>query len=124
MRWFIKSLKNYANFKGRARRKEFWMFKLYFIITVGIALIIDGILAISFGWPAPYFTLFTVISLIIPQLSLIVRRLHDSNNSGWNALIYIIPFLGDLLILLFACLKSDPDENQYGVNPKTKKKTR
>lgn len=124
MQWYIKVLKQYADFKGRARRKEFWMFSLInFIIIMalqtvmfavggmdpeagGIALAIAGLL------------LLYALAVFIPSLAVSVRRLHDTNRSGWWLLIGLIPLIGAVVLIIFYVQDSQPGSNQYGENPK------
>jgi len=119
MKWFLKVVKdNYANFKGRAQRKEFWMFQLFAIIFGILLVIIDGITGSldpisGYGLFSGVFTL----ALIIPTIAVGVRRLHDTGRSGWWYFAVIVPLLG-LIVLVFWCFDSDKDENKYGENPK------
>jgi uncharacterized membrane protein YhaH (DUF805 family) len=107
MHWYTDVLKKYAVFDGRARREEFWMFTLFnIIISLGIALI-----------AAPLYLLYSLI-VLLPHLAVTVRRLHDTARNGWWLLIVLIPLVGPIMILVFIALDSDPEENQYGANPK------
>jgi uncharacterized membrane protein YhaH (DUF805 family) len=107
MHWYTDVLKKYAVFDGRARREEFWMFTLFnLIISLGIALI-----------AAPLYLLYSLI-VLLPHLAVTVRRLHDTARNGWWLLIVLIPLVGPIMILVFTALDSDPEENQYGANPK------
>jgi uncharacterized membrane protein YhaH (DUF805 family) len=119
MKWFLKVVKdNYANFKGRAQRKEFWMFNLFAFVFGILLVIIDGITG-SLD-PISGFGLFSgvfVLALIIPTIAVGIRRLHDTGRSGWWYLLSIIPLLG-LIVLVFWCFDSDSEENKYGKNPK------
>lgn len=119
MKWFLKVVRdNYANFKGRAQRKEFWMFQLFAFIFAILLVIIDGITGSldpisGFGLFSGIFTL----ALIIPTIAVGVRRLHDTGRSGWWYFAILIPLLG-LIVLIFWCFDSDSEENKYGENPK------
>jgi len=119
MKWFLKVVRdNYANFKGRAQRKEFWMFQLFAFIFAILLVIIDGITGSldpisGFGLFSGIFTL----ALIIPTIFVSVRRLHDTGRSGWWYFALLIPLLG-LIVLIFCCFDSDSEENKYGENPK------
>ncbi|MGM8226095.1 DUF805 domain-containing protein [Cellvibrio sp. ARAG 10.3] len=111
MEYFLGAYKKYADFTGRARRQEFWMFVLFYII-VGIVLgIIDGILGMRILGG-----LFWLGSLI-PALAIGARRLHDTGRSGWWQLLYIIPLIGLIIMIVFLVQDSQPD-NEYGPNPK------
>lgn len=112
MDWYVGVLKKYAVFEGRARRKEYWMFYLFnAIISVGVVLI-DGFIGsdiVSVLYP---------LAVLIPALAVTVRRLHDTNRSGWWLFIGLIPLVGGIIVLVFTLQDSDPYENDFGPNPK------
>ena len=119
MNWYLKVLKEYANFNGRARRKEYWMFTLFNIIFGGIAMILDSVFGIAIegvGY-GPLYGVY-VLLLFIPGLAVAVRRLHDIGKSGWMILIALIPVIGAIWILVLMVTDSNPGENLYGANPK------
>lgn len=107
--WFKKCLRKYATFQGRARRKEYWYCNLMVIIIYIVAAIIDGILGTD-GVIAS----LAILALFIPLLSVMVRRLHDINKSGWWYWISIIPLIGGILLLVWMCTDTNPNTNQYG----------
>ncbi|MDM1296025.1 DUF805 domain-containing protein [Sphingobacterium sp. N143] len=119
---FLKVVRdNYANFEGRARRKEYWMFVLaQIVLYIGLA-IIGGIFSvISDTLGNLVFGLISLLSLalLIPGLAVTVRRLHDTNKSGWFILVALIPFVGGLYLLYLEILEGDKGPNQYGPDPK------
>ena len=119
MSWYLEVLKKYAVFNGRARRKEYWFFFLFSIIITIVLSIIDvaaGSLDAKTG--LGLFTGIYTLAILIPSLAVSVRRLHDTDRSGWWLLISLIPIIGGLVILVFVVLDSDPAENRYGANPK------
>ena len=119
MNWYLKVLKQYADFKGRARRKEYWMFILFNIIFGGIAMILDSVFGIAIegvGY-GPLYGVYVLV-LFIPGLAVAVRRLHDIGKSGWMILIALIPVIGAIWILVLMVTDSNPGENLYGANPK------
>lgn len=121
MDWYLKVIKNYAGFSGRARRKEYWMFALFNIIFCLAAAILDNILGTTFDLPYVYYGLIYLLyglAMFIPSLAVIVRRLHDTGKSGWMILIGLIPFIGGIWLLVLMCIDSDTEENKYGVCPK------
>jgi uncharacterized membrane protein YhaH (DUF805 family) len=119
MNWYLKVLKQYADFNGRARRKEYWMFVLFNMIFAIVAMILDNVLGIAMegiGY-GPLYGLY-VLAIIIPSIAVGVRRLHDIGKSGWMYLITFIPLIGPFWLLLLMTTDSNPGENQYGENPK------
>ncbi len=119
MNWYLEVLKKYAVFGGRARRKEYWYFFLFNILISIVLGIIDGMTG-SFSSEAGIGLLGGLYSfaVLIPGIAVSVRRLHDTNRSGWWLLIALVPFIGAIVLLVFMVQDSQPDENQYGPNPK------
>lgn len=113
MSWFLKCLRNYLTFSGRARRKEYWMFTLFGTIFGIVFAIIDGVLD-----SYPLFSFFFGLAILLPSIAVAVRRLHDTGKSGAWYLISLIPFVGGIVLLVFTCMDSDPGRNRYGANPK------
>lgn len=113
MDWFLLALKKYATFSGRSRRKEYWMFTLFYVIfAIGVA-ILDGIL----GSPGILGAILA-LGLFIPSLSVAVRRLHDTGRSGWWFLIVFLPLVGFFVLLYFMVQEGHAGDNAYGANPK------
>jgi uncharacterized membrane protein YhaH (DUF805 family) len=112
MEWYVKVMKQYADFNGRARRKEYWMFVLFNII----ASVILGAIGSLIGTTA----LNSIYSLavLIPSIAVGVRRLHDTGKSGWMLLVAFIPVIGFIWLLILLVTNGTPGENQYGANPK------
>ena len=109
MKWYIKVIQNYANFEGRARRKEYWMFVLFnALISISIGFI--DILILDKPDGLNLSNIYS-IALLIPSLAVGVRRMHDLDKSGWYMLIPIYN------IVLFAT-EGDRGENEYGTDPK------
>ncbi len=108
MDYFIGALKKYADFNGRARRKEYWMFVLiYMVINVILAVLGMDIISMIVG-----------LALLVPSISIGARRLHDTGRSGWWQLIYFIPLIG-LIVMIIFLVQDSHDTNEYGVNPKS-----
>ncbi|CAL2107691.1 Uncharacterized membrane protein YhaH, DUF805 family [Tenacibaculum sp. 190524A02b] len=122
MDFYINCIKNYFNFSGRIQRKEFWTFTLI-NLTVLILLIFfitqeDYFNTTdNFGFLVTLFSLF-IIFIIIPQVSACVRRLHDTNRSGWWWFIRFVPIIGNLWLLILLIEDSHPGKNKWGDNPK------
>lgn len=121
MGWYIKVLKQYAVFSGRARRTEYWMFVLFNSITLFVFGIADTIVMAVCDLQEPVFIFYAtyLIAIILPSLALTVRRLHDSGKSGWWTLINLIPVVGLVMMLVMMCANSEKGGNRYGANPKT-----
>lgn len=107
--WFVKCLKNYATFIGRARRKEFWFFTLVQFILLIIAQIIDAVIGTEFVLYA-----LVVLALFIPGLAVTIRRLHDINKSGWWLLIALIPLIGSILLIIWLATETKQETNEWG----------
>jgi len=120
MKWYLKVLKQYADFNGRARRTEYWMYILFNMIFAIIAAILDNILGLKFSSESPYGFIYMVyaLSVFIPGLAVSVRRLHDVGKSGWFLLIAFIPIIGAIWLLILYFTEGDSGTNQYGLNPK------
>ena len=117
MNYYSICLSKFADFSGRARRREYWTFALVNCLIAMLLLI----LGLAFGEDSPasniMVTIFYLI-MLVPNLSVSVRRLHDIGKSGWWLFIGLIPLIGSLLLLVWSFMDSEPDENQYGENPK------
>ncbi|MED4532328.1 DUF805 domain-containing protein [Metabacillus fastidiosus] len=114
MHWYLKALKNYVGFQGRARRKEYWMFVLFNVI---IALILSVIQTVADIDP-PVLTAIYSLAIFLPSLAVTVRRLHDIGRSGWWYFINLIPLIGGIILLVFTCQDSQSGSNKYGPSPK------
>ena len=119
MNWYLKVLKQYADFSGRARRKEYWMFVLFNMIFAIVAAILDNVLGIAMEGTGygPLYGIYA-LAVLIPGLAVAVRRLHDVGKSGWMILITLIPLIGAIWLLVLLVTDSNLGENQYGQNPK------
>jgi len=118
MSWYLQGLKKYAVFEGRATRQEYWMYVLFNSIAAIVFMIADAVLGTAAnGMPFGMLTAVYLVGTILPSLAVLVRRLHDTNRSGWWVLISLVPF-GGLVLLVFAVQDSEAGVNQYGPNPK------
>lgn len=123
MQWYMKVLRQYADFNGRARRKEFWMFTLInFLIVMALEVVMfivggmdpeSSLAMVVMGLLGIY-----LLAVFIPSLAVSVRRLHDTNRSGWWLLIQLVPFIGIIVLIVFWVQDGDAGTNQYGENPK------
>lgn len=119
MNWYLSVMRNYANFDGRARRREYWIFVLLNTVFMLVAMILDNVLGltkITSGF-SPLYSLYFLATLV-PSLAVTVRRLHDTGKSGWYLLVAFIPFIGSIWLFVLTILDSDPYENEYGQSPK------
>lgn len=102
-------LKNYAVFRGRASRPEFWWYYLVYIIVAIIIGLIDQAIGANNVLTGIY-----VLALFLPTLAVIFRRLHDSDKRGWWILIQLIPIVGTIVMLVFLASKGTPGDNRFG----------
>jgi uncharacterized membrane protein YhaH (DUF805 family) len=119
MNWYLTVLKRYAQFEGRAQRAEYWYFVLFNLIISFVIGFVDGLTG-TFD-PETGFGLLGVVyalAVLIPSITVGVRRLHDTGRSGWWLLIGLIPIIGAIVLIIFFVQDSQPDENTYGPNPK------
>lgn len=119
MEWYLKVLRQYADFSGRARRKEYWMFTLFNVIFICIAIILDSVFGLSFNGMG-YGLVYSIYCLVVlvPGLAVGIRRLHDVGKSGWMVLVSLIPLIGWIWILILFCREGQLGENKWGANPK------
>jgi uncharacterized membrane protein YhaH (DUF805 family) len=99
---------NYATFDGRASRPAYWWWFLFLILVTIAANILDAIVGI------PIFSIVVALGLLLPNLSVGIRRLHDTGHTGWWILIGLIPIIGFIVLLIFFLQDGDPGENEYG----------
>lgn len=107
----------YVQFSGRAMRSEFWSFAL---VNFGISLVlavVDAILGTNGNGLGVIGGLYS-LAVFLPSIAVSIRRLHDTNRSGWWLLIGLIPLIGWVILIIFYVQDSDAGENQYGPNPK------
>jgi len=112
----IKSLTSkYKDFSARATRKEFWFFVLFWILAYVILISIDIAVGTMY-WATGYgiFSGIFALAVLIPYFAVGIRRLHDTNRSGWWLLVGCIPIIGTIWLIVLLCLKSDEGENRFG----------
>lgn len=113
MNWYLEVLKKYAVFNGRAQRQEYWFFVLFNLIITVVLGFVEGLA----GSPG-VLSLIYGLAVLVPSLAVTVRRLHDSDRTGWWIFIGLIPLIGAIVLLIFMLLDSTPGKNQYGPSPK------
>lgn len=119
MNWYIKVLKNFSNFSGRARRSEYWFFVLFNFIFAMLAMILDNILGTTIDIPYAtinygYLYFLYALFAFMPGLAVAIRRLHDIGKSGWMFLVVLIPCVGPIWLLILLCTDSQQGENKWG----------
>ena len=124
MEWMILPLKRYAEFSGRSRRKEYWMFFLLIVlVAVGLGIVTGGLAGFdgegeSAAGGLSFVMIIFYVAIIVPTLAVQVRRFHDQDKSGWFVLLGFIPLVGGIIVLVFMCLEGTKGDNQYGPDPK------
>lgn len=120
-------LKKYADFQGRARRSEYWLFRLFEAVLLLAVVVLVAIVgaagngsdaAAGIGGMIFLVYLIFLLGMIIPSLAVTVRRLHDSGQSGWMLLLAFVPFIGGIVLLIFTLIDGTAGANQYGPDPK------
>ena len=112
---FVEAVKhvfsNYANFNGRAARSEYWWFVLFYVIVYTVLSVLTSIASI-FG----ILGLIFMLGMLVPSIAVAVRRMHDTDRSGWMVLISLIPLVG-LIVIYWFCLRGTVGPNQFGDDP-------
>ena len=116
--WATRPLKKYADFSGRAPRAEYWWFYLLIIIGYVIATILDSMLGLG-QVVGPYGVLMCVFALaiLIPSIAAGIRRLHDTDHSGWWLLIGLVPLIGAIVLIVYFVTQGTQGPNRYGEDP-------
>jgi len=134
MEWMLLPLRRYADFSGRSRRKEYWMYALFQALVYALLLLI---LLAGVPWseianqnqtgvePQPGILVWGAFALmglfwvgtVIPSIAVTVRRLHDQDLSGWMYLLVLIPYLGAFAIFVFTCIAGTRGPNRFGADP-------
>lgn len=127
MNLMFQPLRKYADFQGRARRSEFWLFWLFTFVVGFVLQMIGGMMGgaadpsnpmAMYSSPAGILLLLFWLAVLIPSIAVAIRRLHDTNRSGWWLLIAFIPFIGALVLLVFYVLPGTVGSNKFGPDPK------
>jgi len=126
MHWYLKVLRQYFDFTGRARRSEYWYFVLFNFLFSLVSIAFDAFYGFILDIPDwettwefyyPFYALLT----LIPALAVTVRRLHDTGHSGWWYLILLLPILGWIWLLILLFTDSERKDNKWGPSPKQSK---
>ena len=105
--------KKFADFNGRARRSEYWYFTLFNTIMAMVAAGVDALHGMG-----PFAYGIYALAALIPGIAVLVRRLHDTDRSGWWFFIALVPIIGAIVLLVFLVTDSKPGTNRFGANPK------
>lgn len=118
MNYYLEGLQRYFDFGGRATRTQFWMFVLFHIGILLAVSTIDNLLGLDDATGSRIFLRLYILASLIPGIAIAIRRLHDTNRSGWWLLISLVPVIGGIWLLILYIQDSYPTDNQYGPNPK------
>ncbi|CAJ1800318.1 Inner membrane protein YhaI [Aeromonas veronii] len=114
MNWYISVLKQYAVFSGRARRTEYWMFVLCNVIVMQLLGMVDKLI----GGDKEFISGIYSLAVLLPSLAVAVRRLHDTDRSGWWLLLVLVPIIGTLVLIYFMVCNGQQGPNRFGDDPK------
>ncbi len=116
---------SYANFRERARRKEYWGYYLFwmlsFFVLMAASIALDAAMGNLSGNDVPFVTMIVsvlfVLASIVPSIAVTVRRIHDIGLSGWFYLLIFLPYVGGIIIFVFSLIPSQAHENKWGPVP-------
>jgi uncharacterized membrane protein YhaH (DUF805 family) len=132
MHWMFLPFRRYADFNGRSRRLEYWMFTLgltvFFVLCIALFIGLFANIApeqrasTNNGAPAVVFLVVGLaviawLAVLVPSIAVQVRRFHDQDLSGWLVLLGFIPYIGGLVIIVFMCIPGTRGDNRYGTDP-------
>ncbi|WP_040482134.1 DUF805 domain-containing protein [Luminiphilus syltensis] len=118
MNWYFEALKKYAVFSGRSRRKEYWYFFLFNLIITLILGLAEVFAGIAPETDQSVLAALYQLAVLLPSIAVGVRRLHDTDRSGWWLLIGLIPIVGVIVLIVFFVQDSSANGNRFGENPK------
>ena len=113
---FKDAIARYVDFKTRSTRSQFWWFMLWSVIISIAASFVD--VALGMGGDSGPVGLLASLALLLPALAVTIRRLHDIGRTGWWVLIQFVPLVGIIVIIVFACTKSQEHQNEWGMPPR------
>lgn len=122
MESYLKALTHYADFHGRARRKEYWMFSLISGVFTLALLKLDHLLGLGVAGFGPIAVAYS-LAVVTPSVAVTVRRLHDIDRSGWWILVGLVPIIGSIILIVFAATSGGAGVNRYGPDPKAVEST-
>ena len=104
----------FARWKGRASRPEHWWFYLFYMMVLIAGSVLDGALIGSVGTTFAPISTIAVLALLLPMLAVTIRRLHDTDRSGWWYWIILVPLAGPIILIVFLCQQGTPAHNRFG----------
>lgn len=119
MDWYLKVLKDYAVFEGRASRSEYWYFTLFNVIIIILLSVVEnalGLIVLASDGGLGVLSMIYALAVLVPSLAVGVRRLHDTDRSGWWMLLALVPIIS-LVLIVFFIFKGTEGDNQYGASP-------
>lgn len=119
MDWMLLPLRRYAEFSGRSRPKEYWMFALFVFLVSIVLSVVEAVVGLggSIGGSTGPLTLLFSLAILVPGLAVGVRRLHDTDRSAWWLLIALVPIVGAIVLLVFMILSGTNGANKFGPDP-------
>ncbi len=119
MHWYLKVLKNYVGFQGRAQQAEYWIFALFNVLA-GVLLAAGDLALGTYDSEAGGGLLGGIYALAIflPSLAVTIRRLHDTGRTGWWCLIVFFPCVGAIVLIVFLAQAGERGSNAYGPDPR------
>lgn len=123
----LRPWRHYVDFSGRSTRTEFWLFYIMFYGVIIASFIVTDVIGSTAqdaaagdeAFSLAYIPLILwVLACLLPSIAVTVRRLHDSNKSGWMYLLTIIPYIGFIFFIVFGFLPGTRGENDYGFDPR------
>ena len=116
MKWMFLPLKRIGDFRGRSRRREFWMFTLFEVAVICATGFVDRALGEARG--EGIIGSLVILAFMVPSVMVPIRRLHDTDRSGWWIWVSLVPVLGSLALLALFCMEGTGGTNRYGEDPK------
>lgn len=117
MNEYLSVLKQYAVIQGRCRRKTYWLFVLVNILVSVVLTVLDTVLGFNIWLDEGLLSTLYSLAILIPSITVSIRRLHDLDRSGWWLLLILLPFIGTLLLLIYFCFKGSEGPNRFGDDP-------
>ncbi|MEG3110203.1 DUF805 domain-containing protein [Pantoea sp. T14] len=117
MNEYLSALKQYGVIQGRCRRKTYWLFVLVNILVSVVLTVLDTVLGFNIWLDEGLLSTLYSLAILIPSITVSIRRLHDLDRSGWWLLLILLPFIGTLLLLIYFCFKGSEGPNRFGDDP-------